>query len=327
MPRLNDELDAFDSFNGLNEDDSPPASGRTVDMDEGDDVHVDVVDDTPPQDRKKPLQRVVEDPTDEELQNYGQRARARIGELTHARHDERRRADALQRERDEAVRVSQSLLQRTAQYEDIIKNGSEQFKSVSTEAAEAALAAAKAKLRKAKDDFDTDAEIDALAELQTAQARVLEAKNFKAPSSQNVEDAVQTRQTASVPAQDPKLSSWMRQNKWFNDPEHVEVTSYALGLHKKLVDSGYDPRSDEYYEQIDARVKQRFPEVVGDNSEDDRDLRRSSVPPRKSVVAPASRTTATKRITLTASQVAIAKSLGLTPQQYAVALIKENQNG
>ena len=336
MGTQKDELDDFDSFNDLNDDGG--AEGRSPrlpeprdDGSEDDDIAVEIVDDTPPEDRKKPLARPVEDPTDEELQNYGDRARKRIGELTHARHDERRRADALARERDEAVRAAQALMRRTQEYEAIIKNGSEQFKSVSTEAAQAAVNAAKAKLKKAKEDYDTDAEIDALAELQNANIRLANAKNFTPPTSQTREDAVQPRQTDDGGQSDaqiePETRAWLRRNSWFNDPKHIEAKAYALGVHQRLVNEGYDPRSTDYFEQIDARMKQRFPDVVGRNADDADDEPRRSQAPRRSAVAPASRTTATKKITLTASQVAIAKSLGLTPQQYAAQLIKEAKNG
>lgn len=336
MPGNTDkELDDFDSFNDLN-DDGPSGKGVRLPepRDEGgedDDIAVEIVDDTPPEDRKKPLARPVDDPTDEELQNYGERARKRIGELTHARHDERRRAEALARERDEAVRAAQALLDRNRQYEEIIKNGSEQFKSVSTEAAEAAVNAAKAKLRKAKEDYDTDAEIDALAELQNANIRLSNAKNFTPPTSQTREDGVQPRQTAdggqSGAQVEPETQAWLQRNRWFNDPQHIEARAYALGVHQKLVSEGYNPRSDEYFEQIDARMKKRFPDVVARDADDTEDEPRRSQAPRRSAVAPASRTTATKKITLTASQVAIARSLGLTPQQYAAQLIKEAKNG
>lgn len=338
MPNPNRELDDFDSFNDLNPDGGTATASRVRlpeprddggDQDEG--VEIDIVDDTPERDRNaRPLNREVADPTDDELADYGERARKRIGELTHARHDERRRAEAAARERDEAIRVSQALLQRNQEYENIIKNGSEQYSKVSTEAAEAAVKEAKAKLRAAKEAFDIDAEVEAQAELNTAQARVAEAKNFRAPTSQQRENDVkmqpQTESQAAAPL-DPKTRDWMSRNKWFNSPGNEDVTSFALGLHKKLVDSGYDTRSDEYFEQIDARVKAKFPEVL--DLDEDAGRGRSDPPPRRSnsVVASASRTPATKRITLTASQVAIARSLGVTPQQYAAQLIKEAKNG
>lgn len=337
MPKPNQELDSFDSFNDLNPGSSAGQRGslpepRDEGTDEGDeDLQVDIVDDTPARDRNaRPLDREVADPTDEELADYGERARKRIGELTHARHDERRRAETAARERDEAVRVSQALLQRNAHYENIIKNGSAEFSKVSVEAAEAAVKEAKAKLRAAKENFDLDAEVEAQAELNTAQVRVAEAKNFKAPTSQSVEDDVKSRSTTeSRPAAPlhPKTEAWMSRNKWFNAAGNDEVTSFALGLHKKLVDSGYDPRSDDYFEQIDARVKAKFPEVLDSNPDDAQDRRESPQRRATSVVASASRTPTTKRITLTASQVAIARSLGLTPQQYAAQVIKEARNG
>ena len=335
MPNPNRELDEFDSFNDLN--DAPrgkaalPEPREDGDPDEGDDVEIDIVDDTPVRDRNaRPLNREVVDPTDEELADYGERARKRIGELTHARHDERRRAEAVARERDEAVRVSQQLMARNQEYESIIKNGSEQYSKVSVEAAEAAVKDAKSKLRAAKEAFDIDAEVEAQAELNAAQMRVTEAKNFRPPTTAARENEVktpaQTDSRTAAPLHD-KTRSWMDRNKWFSAPGNEEVTSFALGLHKKLVDSGYDTRSDEYFEQIDARIKAKFPEVL--DLSDDEPRNRQDLPSRRSasVVAPASRTTATKRITLTASQVAIAKSLGVTPQQYAAQLIKEAKNG
>lgn len=334
MGTQNSELDDFDSFNDLNDD----AGSKNVRLpeprdsaDDSSDIEVDIVDDTPESDRKaKPLNRQVDDPTDEELQNYGERARKRIGELTHARHDERRRAEQLQRERDEALRVAREVMARNQHYEQVIQNGTKEFSKVSTEAAEAAVAQAKLKLKKAKEDYDVDAEVEAQAELNEAQMRLQSAKNFKVPPSQPAEDGVQPRQSASEPPPrkpvDPKTQAWVNRNTWFQDPEHVEVTSYALGVHQKLLNEGYDPRTDEYFEQLDARIQKRFPEVTG-RGRDDRDDEPRQTAPRRSVVAPASRTTAPKKITLTASQVAVAKSLGLTPQQYAAQLIKEARNG
>lgn len=331
MPGKKDqELDEFDSFNELNDDKNVKLPEPKDEHEEGDDIAVEIVDDTPEEDRGfKPRKKPVADPTDEELQNYGERARTRISELTNARHEERRRAEAVARERDAAVQTAQELLRRNKEYEELIKNGTEQFKTVSTEAAEAAVTAAKAKLRKAKEDFDTDAEVEALAELNAAQLRVENAKNFKLPPSQSEKDGVQTRQATEEPAPrfDQKTAAWIRRNAWFDDPEHSEVKAYALGVHQKLINAGYDPRSDEYFDEIDARLKKVFPEVVGAADGKPREDRRSDPPPRRSVVAPASRTTGPKKVTLTASQVSIARSLGLTPQQYAAQLIKEAKNG
>ncbi len=331
MPGKNDELDNFDSFNELNPDDGNDIKlpGPRDDGGAADEVDIEIIDDTPPRDKNaKPLAREVDDPTDEELQNYGERARKRIGELTHARHDERRRAEALQRERDEALRVSQELWRRNQEYETLIKRGTSEYSKVAVEAAEAALRAAKDKVKKAKEDFDTDAEVDALAELQAATIRLENAKKARPTPSQEGSDEVQTPQsTPAAPRQptlDPKTQDWVNRNKWFADPQHADVASYALGLHKKLVDSGYDPRSDEYFEQIDARLKARFPEVVGEAPPR---REQTSTNRQQSVVAPANRAVSAKKVVLTASQVAIAKQLGVPLQEYAAQLAKEAKNG
>ena len=119
---------------------------------------------------------------------------------------------------------------------------------------------------------------------------------------------------------DEKTLRWQAKNQWFGANGFEEVTSYALGLHQKLVNSGTDPRSDEYFEQIDARVKSKFPEVFGGNE----DRSRSGDSPRRpaSVVAPATRSSGAKKVQLTKTQVALAAKLKLTPQQYAIELAK-----
>ena len=91
------------------------------------------------------------------------------------------------------------------------------------------------------------------------------------------------------------------------------MTSFALGLHNKLVKEGINPQTEEYYERIDSRMRQVFPDQFEDVGEIE-----AEKPKRKAnVVAPATRSTAPKKIRLTQTQVAVAKRLGLTPEQYA----------
>jgi hypothetical protein len=94
------------------------------------------------------------------------------------------------------------------------------------------------------------------------------------------------------------------------------MTQLAFGLHNKLVAEGIDPTSDEYYERIDSRVQQLFPEKFED----------APKKKRANVVASASRSTAAKKVKLKASQVQLAKRLGLTNEQYARQLMKETRN-
>jgi hypothetical protein len=107
---------------------------------------------------------------------------------------------------------------------------------------------------------------------------------------------------------DKRAQAWQDANDWFN--QDVEMTSYALGLHNKLVNEGVSPQSDDYYERIDSRMRQLFPEnFEGEEVEKPRK--------RSNVVAPATRSTAPKKIRLTQTQYQLSKRLGLTPEQYA----------
>lgn len=93
------------------------------------------------------------------------------------------------------------------------------------------------------------------------------------------------------------------------------MTAFALGLHNKLTKDGVDPRSDKYYEKINSRMRQVFPDQFDDGLEDDEPVstRRKS----SNVVAPATRSTAPKKIRLSQSQIAIAKKLGVPLEDYA----------
>ena len=126
----------------------------------------------------------------------------------------------------------------------------------------------------------------------------------------NKENVVQHTQPPQAPVDD-RAANWQKDNTWFNSD--VEMTGYALGLHNKLVNDGVDPTSDKYYETIDSRMRQLFHDKFEDGLED------GKYPTRKksNVVAPATRSTAPKKIRLTKTQLQLSKRLGLTPEQYA----------
>jgi hypothetical protein len=327
MAKDPDDIDGFDSF----DDDSMTVSlpeGKTRE-DDGDDknrVEVDVVDDTPERDRRaKPLDREVEDPSDEELQSYGTKIQKRIKDLTHARHDERRKWEAAERERVELAAATKRLLSENQRLKEYVKTGEKQFAETSTAAAEAELAEARRKLKEAHDAFDTDAIVAAQESLNDAQIKLRDTKNFKPLALQEPEDEVQTGQSSAQPQLDAKTQAWIDRNKWWSQPGYEEITSFALGLHQKLVNSGVDPRSDTYFERIDARLKSTFPELSrGTGGEDD--TRQTDEPRRpSSIVAPVTRSTGKRRVTLTATQVKLCRDLGITPQQYAEQLMLEGE--
>ena len=286
---------------------------------ENPEVEIEIVDDTPEPDRGRvPLNREVEDPTDDEIENYSDKVKNRIKELTHARHDERRSKEAVLREKEELERLAKQLIEENKSLKKSVNVGQEAFINTSKEKAEADLAMARRQYKEAQEAFDTDAIIAAQEALTEAKWNLEKVKNYRVTPLQEQEIPVQTqpRQTQTVQP-DEKSLRWQAKNQWFGSDGFEEVTSFALGLHQKLVNAGTDPRSDEYYEQIDARVRSKFPEVFGEPEKKPVEAKRPS-----NVVAPASRSTTAGKVKLTTTQLNLAKKFGLTPQQYAAQVAK-----
>jgi len=283
-------------------------------------IDIEIIDDTPEQDRgRKPLERDVEDPTEDEIESYSDKVKGRIKELTHARHDERRAKEATLREKQELERFAQQLLEENKQLKQYVDNGTVQYAETAKAAAEAELVAVRRQYKEAQEAFDTDAIIAAQEALTEAKLKLESIKNFRPTPLQTTSDTVQIPQSAPQAAQpDEKTLRWQAKNQWFGSPGYEEVTSYALGLHQKLVSSGTDPRSDEYFQAIDSRLHKTFPDMFGG----------SASKKQSAVVAPATRSSGTRQIKLTTTQVALAKKYGLTLKQYADQVAKlENANG
>jgi len=295
-------------------------------QDDGD-IEIEVIDDTPERDKgRKPLNREVADPTDDEIESYTKGAQERIKELTHARHDERRAKEALQREKQELENLAQHMQAENKKLKQYVDSGSQQYGEMAKNAAEAELDKARRDYKTAQEAFDTDGIIAAQEALTDAKMKITAAKNFRPTTLQQEDNAVQTRQPVQTQVQpDEKTLRWQAKNQWFGAQGFEDVSSFALGLHQNLVNNGVDPRSDEYFERIDARMKSKFPEVFGETEDKPRtgDSKRPA-----SVVASAARSSGTKKIQLTTTQIALAKKYGLTPQQYAAEVAKlERQNG
>lgn len=293
------------------------------------DIEIEVVDDTPPQDKgRKPLDREVSDPTDEEIESYSDNVKKRIKDLTHARHDERRAKEALLREKEELERLAQHMMAENNRLKQTVNTGNEQYVASVKQIADSEVEKARRALKEAQESFDNEAISVAQEALIDAKMRAENAKNFRPTPLQVDEPVVQTRQQQDrTPQVDEKTLRWQAKNQWFGADGFEEHTSFALGLHQKLVNSGLDPRSDEYFERIDARMKSTFPDVFGGN--EDRPTKSGDGSRRPaSVVAPATRSTGARKVQLTQTQIALAKKYGLTPQQYAAEVAKlEKSNG
>lgn len=283
-------------------------------------VEVEIIDDTPEEDRgRAPMAEPPAEVTDEELEKYGEGVKKRIQHFAKGYHEERRAKETAQREQEAAVQLAQQLLEENKK----LKAGQAQNQQVLLEQAKRVVAteveAAKRKLKEAHEAFDTEAIIAAQEELTTAKIKAERVNNFKPAPVQEEKPVVQPAPRAVEQPQvqvDSKATAWQESNPWFGADE--EMTAVALTVHRKLVEGGVNPTSDEYYEKINSRVRQLFPDAFPSEN------RRKS-----SVVAPATRSTAPKKIVLTQSQVSIAKRLGVPLEAYArqVADDMRKQNG
>jgi hypothetical protein len=301
-----------------------------IDVSAESDVDIEIEDDTPEIDRRaKPLEREVEDPTDEEIESYTKGAQARIKELTHARHDERRAKEEALREKVELERLTQQILDENRRLKEYVKTGETTFQETLQAKAEAEMEMARRKFKEAQESYDSDAMLEAQENLTDAKMKLESAKNFKPTSLQNNQDDVQRYQTApEAPKLDDKTLRWQAKNQWFGSPGYEEMTAFALGLHQKLVATGVDPRSDEYFDRVDGRLKQVFPEVFNDVKSAN-PVKAEPTKKPANVVASATRSSGAKKvIKLTTTQARLAEKYGLSHKQYAQEILKlEAQNG
>ena len=282
-----------------------------VPQDKKPDVEIEIVDDTPPKDRNRKPSDPPEDPTDEELEGYSENVRKRVSRLTKGYHDERRAKETAFREKEEAIRYAQQILEENKTLKGTVGKNQEVLLEQAKRATATEVEQAKAKYKLAYESGDSDAVVAAQDELTAAKIKADRVNNFRLPTVQAPEVEVKQQQNAPAPQVDEKAVNWQQQNSWFGSDD--EMTSFALGLHQKLVKQGLDPRSDEYYEKINSRMRQVFPDEF-----DDADQVEVEKPKQKSnVVAPATRSTAPKKIVLTPSSVALAKRLGVPLEEYA----------
>lgn len=289
--------------------------------DQDDEVDIEVVDDTPKKDRGRKPSAPPEELTDEELQSYSDKVRNRIQKFSKGYHDQRRAAEQAAREKAELEAITSRLLEENKRLKGTVGENQKVLLDQAKAAAEREIEEAKAKFKQAYDAGDSDGVVSAQEELTAAKIKMEKVANFKLPPLQQEENRVQSQ--VSAPAVDDRAVDWQKANPWFGSDD--EMTSFALGLHQKLVKQGINPSSDEYYEKINTRMRQVFPDSF--DMEDEVEEKK----PRRmnNVVAPATRSTAPKKIRLTTTQVALAKRLGVSLQDYAkqVAVEMRKQNG
>lgn len=291
-------------------------------------IEIEVVDDTPAQDRGRPLAPETTDSddditvSDEEISKYRDDVQKRIKELSFKTHSERRAKEAAAKERDEAIRLANMLAEENKKYRELAGSNEKFAVNQAKGRAETDITATKKRMKDAFEAGDTDAFIEsqeALHRLVAEHDRYATYQPMPLPEPQyNIPQP--------KPQPDAKVMDWASKNPWFEGSTELEkeMTGYAYAVSDVLIrDSKIDPTSDKYFDELNKRVQRRFSEYFqSPEPERDATVRASTV------VAPATRTSrTTSKVRLSASQVSLARRLGLTPEQYVAQYVKEYGHG
>ena len=293
-------------------------------------IEVDIIDDTPTEDRGRipPGERSAEEHEDE------------LNDVSKNVH-KRRAKESSSRLRDEAVNYAQNVHRENQKLRELVNRGEQVLVDEVKSRTGMELETAKLILKRAHEEGDPESIVNAQEVLSRASYDSQKAQEYvpsagEIPQQQQFQQPQQRAQPVrQQPQPDQRAAGWAKENPWFRTDK--EMTAVALAVHEDLVSKGIDPKSDSYYDSIDTRVRERFPEKFGsdgeeiDISSDQTDLRSDGSRRKPStIVAPARRTTGanSRKVQLTKTQVALAKRLGVSPEGYARQLLKlENNNG
>lgn len=264
-------------------------------------LEIEVADDAPEEVRSAP--EASSDVTDEELEQYSDSVKKRIQHFNKEYQDERQAKEAAMREREEAISIAQKVMEENKRLQSNLGEGQAALIAQAKKAISGEIEEAKRQYKAAYEAGDSDALVAAQDALMSAKMRDERVNNFK-PTLQPKETEVQPAQQQSPDVQvDTKARAWQDANPWFGS--NKKMTAVALTVHQELVESGFSPTSDEYYQRINAEMRDTFPNAF-------------SLEKKKSnVVASAQRSTAPRKIVLTSTEVAIAKRLNVPLELYA----------
>jgi hypothetical protein len=301
----------------------PDEAPEVESTDEG--YEIEIEDDTPPADKgKTPLPKAIVEELEEadDSDEYTGKVQTKFKQYKKAWHDERRAKEEAFREQEEALNIAQRTLDENKRLKALLESGEKELISTYQSSAEMEVEQAKRNYKEAYDFGNTDAIIEAQAELMKATNKLDKAKNFR-PTVQNVDDNVQVlpKKQPQAAQMDPKVAEWVAENPWYVDPTKKSMSRFAVGIHEDLLET-YGEKfvgTDEYFKRINQEVSRRFPEEFETSNDEPKTQRTSKL---NTVVASAKRSTSAKKITLTTTQVALAKKFGLTPEQYARELTK-----
>ena len=279
-----------------------------------------VVEETTETETEVKVEEKKEEPKEEkekELEQYSESVQRRIAKLTHKWREAQRQAD-------EATEYAKAQIKLKEQAEAKISKLEPGYLQSTEDSITSGIQAAQAKLAAAREAQDLTAEAEALtaiSELGYKKAKLEETKvaqeEFKKNKKAEPELKLDQKQTASNPAPDPKAEAWAAKNSWFGTDNAMTYT--AFDLHKTLTEKeGFDPQTDEYYQEIDKRIRLEFPHKFDTTTSDKGEV--SAKPVQTVASAKRSTNTGRKTVRLTSSQVAIAKKLGVPLEEYAKQL-------
>jgi len=266
------------------------------------------------QEEEKPVvEAKVEKPVEkkDELEEYSESVKKRIAKLTH-------KIREAERQREEAINFAHSVKKEKEQIESRLSRTDQRYVSEFESRVKSSLDNVKIALKSAINAGDVDAQISAqqqIAELTLEAARLGSIKSNQQDIVKEKEVTITPQQTNQTPQTDPKAEDWASRNNWFGNDSAMTYT--AFDLHKKIVEEeGFDPRSDEYYAEIDKRIRLEFPHKFAIKEDTSTESTNKPVQNVASAKRP-SQTGRKKTVRLTPSQVAIAKRLGVPLEEYA----------
>ena len=247
-----------------------------------------------------------------DVEEYSEGVKKRIAKLT-------KKMREAERQKDEAIRFANNVKRERDQFKTAATSLDRNYATEMEGRITSSLSAAQAKLAAARTNEDSKAEVEALtaiSQLGYEQGKLAEIKSQHAmeETAANEKPTLQPQPRQQAPARDPKAEAWAEENDWFGKDNAMTYT--AFDLHRKLTEEeGMDPQSDEYYVEVDKRIRLEFPHKFGKVEQ------QTSKPTQNVASATRSSKTGRKTVRLTPTQVTIAKKLGVPLEEYAKQLI------
>ena len=250
-----------------------------------------------------------------EVEEYSEGVKKRIAKLT-------KKMREAERQKEEALRYAESVKKERDEFKTQATSLDKNYATEMEGRISSSLAAAQAKLAAARESQDSKAEVEALtaiSQLGYEQGKLAELKTAQQMQEKAAKDQPQIKQPTRPTAPDPKAEAWAEKNDWFGKDNAMTYT--AFDLHRKLTEEeGYDPKSDDYYAEIDKRIRLEFPHKFDTSVE-----KQTSKPTQNVASATRSSKTGRKSVRLTSSQVAIARKLGVPLEEYAKQLMNTKE--